>query len=172
MACYLKSVSFRQHNLLAICLKQSMCDSPASGLHSACRFNTSVQFGLPNEACRAEILGMYAQHLSAEDLAALAAVTQGLAGRDLKDLSEQAERSWASKVRHATRLLLISLFCTFVAQVAQLHNWHGCVANGCVVIQLGVSKPAWYMRDVNTAHQMQSFLWLCSIHSCLDDTGN
>ena len=63
-----------------------------------CRFNISVEFGLPDEACRADILKLYAKHLSEEDVAAVAAATTGLAGRDLKDLSEQAERRWASKV--------------------------------------------------------------------------
>lgn len=62
------------------------------------RFNTSVQFGLPDEACRAQILQQYAKHLREEELATIAEVTPGLAGRDLKDLSEQAERRWASKV--------------------------------------------------------------------------
>ncbi|KAL3159723.1 hypothetical protein ABBQ38_010129 [Trebouxia sp. C0009 RCD-2024] len=62
------------------------------------RFNTSVQFGLPDETCRAQILQQYAKHLKEEDLAMLAKATPGLAGRDLKDLSEQAERSWASKI--------------------------------------------------------------------------
>jgi len=70
--------------------------SRQSYLH--CRFNTSVQFGLPDEACRAQILHQYAQHLSEEELASLAEATPGMAGRDLKDLSEQAERRWASKV--------------------------------------------------------------------------
>ena len=62
------------------------------------RFNTSVQFGLPDETCRAQILQQYAKHLKEEDLVMLARATPGLAGRDLKDLSEQAERRWASKV--------------------------------------------------------------------------
>lgn len=66
--------------------------------HSTYRFNTSVQFGLPDEACRVQILQQYAKHLKEEDLATIAEVTPGLAGRDLKDLSEQAERRWASKV--------------------------------------------------------------------------
>ena len=55
------------------------------------------------------IIGMYAQHLSPEDLAAVAAATPGLAGRDLKDLSEQAERRWASKVWHAYMLQHVGL---------------------------------------------------------------
>ena len=65
------------------------------------RFNTSVEFGLPDQACRAQILQQYAKHLKEEELATIAEVTPGLAGRDLKDLSEQAERRWASKVPHA-----------------------------------------------------------------------
>ena len=68
-----------------------------------CRFNTSVQFGLPDEACRAQILHQYAKHLSAEEVASVAEASPGMAGRDLKDISEQAERRWASKVRREKR---------------------------------------------------------------------
>ena len=71
-----------------------------------------MEFGLPDEACRAEIIKIYAKHLSPEDMAAIAAATPGLAGRDLKDLSEQAERRWASKVLLAACLSLsASLGC-------------------------------------------------------------
>ena len=71
-----------------------------------------MEFGLPDEACRAEIIKIYAKHLSQEDMAAIAAATPGLAGRDLKDLSEQAERRWASKVLLAACLSLsASLGC-------------------------------------------------------------
>lgn len=62
------------------------------------RFNTSVQFGLPDEACRAQILHQYAKHLSEEGVASVAEASPGMAGRDLKDISEQAERRWASKI--------------------------------------------------------------------------
>lgn len=62
------------------------------------RFNTSVDFGLPDEACRAQILHQYAKHLSKEEVASVAGALPGMAGRDLKDISEQAERRWASKV--------------------------------------------------------------------------
>ena len=57
-----------------------------------------MQFGLPDEACRAQILHQYAKHLSEEDAASVAESSPGMAGRDLKDISEQAERRWASKV--------------------------------------------------------------------------
>ncbi|EFN53357.1 hypothetical protein CHLNCDRAFT_26073, partial [Chlorella variabilis] len=63
------------------------------------RFSTSVNFGLPNEACRADILRQYARHLGDAELLAVAAATPGMAGRDLKDICEQAERRWASKAR-------------------------------------------------------------------------
>lgn len=62
------------------------------------RFSTSVNFGLPNEACRADILRQYARHLGDAELLAVAAATPGMAGRDLKDICEQAERRWASKI--------------------------------------------------------------------------
>ncbi|PRW59773.1 cell division cycle 48-like protein [Chlorella sorokiniana] len=62
------------------------------------RFSTSVNFGLPNESCRAEILKQYARHLGDAEVLAVAHATPGMAGRDLKDICEQAERRWASKI--------------------------------------------------------------------------
>ncbi|KAL4458849.1 hypothetical protein ABPG75_013714 [Micractinium tetrahymenae] len=62
------------------------------------RFSTSVNFGLPSEPCRADILRQYARHLKDAELLAVAAATPGMAGRDLKDICEQAERRWASKI--------------------------------------------------------------------------
>lgn len=56
-------------------------------------------FGLPDARCRALILSQYARQLPADDLAALAARTPALSGRDLKDVCEHTERRWASKVR-------------------------------------------------------------------------
>lgn len=62
------------------------------------RFDTSITFGLPSEACRAQILGKYARHLSKVELGTLARATPGMAGRDLRDSCEQAERRWASLI--------------------------------------------------------------------------
>jgi SpoVK/Ycf46/Vps4 family AAA+-type ATPase len=62
------------------------------------RFSTSANFGLPNESCRAEILKQYARHLGDAEVLAVAHATPGMAGRDLKDICEQAERRWASKI--------------------------------------------------------------------------
>lgn len=88
------------------------------------RFNTSVQFGLPDEACRGQILQQYAKHLKEEDLAMLAKATSGLAGRDLKDLSEQAERRWASKVIKPPCILAASSLL-----VSQQHQIPGVLLN-------------------------------------------
>ena len=71
-----------------------------------------MQFGLPDEACRAQILHQYAKHLSEEDVASVAQASPGMAGRDLKDISEQAERRWASKV-----VALILIECVDLAAV-------------------------------------------------------
>ena len=57
-----------------------------------------MEFGLPDEACRAQVLHQYAKHLSEVEVARVAEASPGMAGRDLKDISEQAERRWASKV--------------------------------------------------------------------------
>ena len=40
----------------------------------------------------------YATHLTDDELKELASMTGGLSGRDLRDLAEQTERRWASKV--------------------------------------------------------------------------
>lgn len=52
----------------------------------------------PPLRCRAEILRQYARHLGDAELLAVAHGTPGMAGRDLRDICEQAERRWASKV--------------------------------------------------------------------------
>mmetsp|Transcript_38663 Transcript_38663/g.109334 ORF Transcript_38663/g.109334 Transcript_38663/m.109334 type:complete len:579 (+) Transcript_38663:539-2275(+) len=62
------------------------------------RFDATVVFDLPDEASRAKILARYAQHLSEEELDALATCTKGMSGRDLRDICEQTERAWASKI--------------------------------------------------------------------------
>lgn len=40
----------------------------------------------------------YANHLSSEQLARIAEHTRGFSGRDLRDVCEQTERQWASKI--------------------------------------------------------------------------
>lgn len=62
------------------------------------RFSATVEFGLPSESCRKAILKQYAAHLSDVEVGAIAAATPGMAGRDLRDVCEQAERRWASKI--------------------------------------------------------------------------
>ena len=89
---------------------KSLSNQPGSQRDFPCRFNTSVQFGLPDERCRAQILHQYAKHLSDKEVVSVAAASVGMAGRDLKDLSEQAERRWASKVGTCNPLLL-QLYC-------------------------------------------------------------
>ncbi len=62
------------------------------------RVDSSIHFGLPSEDCRAKILKLYAKHLTDSDLAQLAAITDGLSGRNLKDICQAAERAWAAHV--------------------------------------------------------------------------
>ena len=50
-------------------------------------------------ACRRKILRQYAKHLGDADIAQLAAATERMSGRDLRDIAEQTERAWASRVR-------------------------------------------------------------------------
>lgn len=58
----------------------------------------SIFFGLPDEACRGKILRQYAQQLTDAELQRLAAKTAHMSGRDLRDICEQTERRWASKI--------------------------------------------------------------------------
>jgi len=62
------------------------------------RFDQCIHFPLPNEQERASIFANYAQHLSPEELKAIAAAGEGLSGRNIKDICEQAERRWARKL--------------------------------------------------------------------------
>ena len=62
------------------------------------RFNTSIEFPLPNMDERQAIFKNYAQHLSEAGLVTLAGKGDGLSGRDIKNLCERVERSWASEL--------------------------------------------------------------------------
>jgi SpoVK/Ycf46/Vps4 family AAA+-type ATPase len=62
------------------------------------RFDAAVTFGLPSEACRGDILGCYARHLTPEERGRVARETAGMSGRDLRDVAEATERRWASKL--------------------------------------------------------------------------
>jgi hypothetical protein len=62
------------------------------------RFSMSITFPLPDAACRADILRQYARQLGPEELARLAEATEGMSGRDLRDIAETAERRWAAKL--------------------------------------------------------------------------
>ncbi|KAI5059921.1 hypothetical protein GOP47_0024341 [Adiantum capillus-veneris] len=61
------------------------------------RFDSSITFGLPDKKTREEISAQYARHLTPNGLAAIADATEGMSGRDLRDVCQQAERRWASK---------------------------------------------------------------------------
>ena len=62
------------------------------------RFDATIRFDLPDEPCRALIIQQYAKHLGEEDVATLARASEGMSGRDLRDICEQAERNWASRI--------------------------------------------------------------------------
>eukprot|EP01018_Ginkgo_biloba_P002670 Gb_29440 [translate_table: standard] len=62
------------------------------------RFDSLIAFNLPDKQTREEITAQYARHLSTQELANFAAVTDGMSGRDLRDICQQAERHWASKL--------------------------------------------------------------------------
>ncbi|KAL9266873.1 Proteasome-activating nucleotidase-like protein [Drosera capensis] len=65
------------------------------------RFDSMITFGLPDYQNRQEIAAQYAKHLSKTELADFASSTEGMSGRDIRDVCQQAERRWASKVIRA-----------------------------------------------------------------------
>ncbi|KAF3451770.1 hypothetical protein FNV43_RR07866 [Rhamnella rubrinervis] len=62
------------------------------------RFDSMITFGLPDQQNRQEIAAKYAKHLTKSELNELATVTEGMSGRDIRDVCQQAERAWASKI--------------------------------------------------------------------------
>ncbi|XP_052621126.1 calmodulin-interacting protein 111 isoform X1 [Lactuca sativa] len=62
------------------------------------RFDSMITFGLPDQQTRQEIAAQYAKHLAKTELSELAAATEEMSGRDIRDVCQQAERRWASKV--------------------------------------------------------------------------
>ncbi|XWS15531.1 hypothetical protein CRYUN_Cryun34aG0008000 [Craigia yunnanensis] len=62
------------------------------------RFDSMIGFGLPDEQNRREIAAQYAKHLTESELDELARVADEMSGRDIRDVCQQAERRWASKV--------------------------------------------------------------------------
>ncbi|XP_073144654.1 uncharacterized protein [Henckelia pumila] len=67
------------------------------------RFDSMIVFGLPDHQTRQEIAAQYAKHLTKFDLAELASATAEMSGRDIRDVCQQAERHWASKIIRAQK---------------------------------------------------------------------
>ncbi|KAL0364065.1 UNVERIFIED_CONTAM: Cell division cycle protein 48AF [Sesamum angustifolium] len=62
------------------------------------RFDLMINFGLPDQQTREAIVAQYAKHLTKSEVAELASVTEEMSGRDIRDVCQQAERHWASKI--------------------------------------------------------------------------
>ncbi|XP_008793790.2 meiotic spindle formation protein mei-1 isoform X1 [Phoenix dactylifera] len=62
------------------------------------RFDSMISFGLPDQQTREEIAAQYAKHLKKSELVQFASATEEMSGRDIRDVCQQAERHWASKV--------------------------------------------------------------------------
>lgn len=62
------------------------------------RFDSMITFDLPDHQNRQEIAAQYAKHLTKAELAKLATTTEEMSGRDIRDVCQQAERLWASKI--------------------------------------------------------------------------
>jgi len=62
------------------------------------RFDETIHFELPDIDTRAEIIHLYATHLSQEDLYSLASMSKEFSGRNISDACKEVERSWATKI--------------------------------------------------------------------------
>lgn len=62
------------------------------------RFDTNINFHLPDKEERKSIFENYAQHLDDLQLEKLAEEYEGVSGRKIKDICEHSERAWASKI--------------------------------------------------------------------------
>ncbi|TVU28465.1 hypothetical protein EJB05_19982 [Eragrostis curvula] len=62
------------------------------------RFDSIICFGLPDLQTRVEIAAQYAKHLSKSELVQFSLATDEMSGRDIRDVCQQAERHWASKL--------------------------------------------------------------------------
>eukprot|EP00184_Porphyridium_aerugineum_P008703 CAMPEP_0184692334 /NCGR_PEP_ID=MMETSP0313-20130426/860_1 /TAXON_ID=2792 /ORGANISM="Porphyridium aerugineum, Strain SAG 1380-2" /LENGTH=535 /DNA_ID=CAMNT_0027150159 /DNA_START=370 /DNA_END=1977 /DNA_ORIENTATION=- len=62
------------------------------------RFDIIIHFPLPDLATRRSIFAKYAHHLSPEEIEFLSERSEGLSGRDLRDISTTAERDYASQI--------------------------------------------------------------------------
>ncbi|KAI5672982.1 hypothetical protein M9H77_13346 [Catharanthus roseus] len=62
------------------------------------RFDSMITFSLPDHQTRQEIAAQYAKHLTKSELEQFANATEDMSGRDIRDVCQQAERHWASKI--------------------------------------------------------------------------
>lgn len=62
------------------------------------RFDQIIKFPYPNEQERGSIFSNYAIHLSEEESLYLASKSNGITGRNIKDICELTERRWARKI--------------------------------------------------------------------------
>jgi SpoVK/Ycf46/Vps4 family AAA+-type ATPase len=62
------------------------------------RFDASIYFHLPDLQERAKIFENYAKQLCESELLTLSRESEGISGRNIKDVCEHAERRWASKL--------------------------------------------------------------------------
>lgn len=62
------------------------------------RFDVVVSFPLPDLDTRVAVLALYAKHLSQEELKTMAEMSAGFSGRELLDVCEEAERTYAGHI--------------------------------------------------------------------------
>ncbi|XP_059662610.1 uncharacterized protein LOC132308518 isoform X2 [Cornus florida] len=61
-------------------------------------FDRCISFKLPDNQSRQEIVALFAKHLKEADLVNFAANTEGMSGREIKDLCREIDMDWATKI--------------------------------------------------------------------------
>ncbi|KAL5972565.1 hypothetical protein ACLOJK_039370 [Asimina triloba] len=89
---------FEQENRVVVIAATNRKQDLDPALIRHVRFDSMITFGLPDQQTRVEIVAQYARHLTKSELVQFAAVTEEMSGRDIRDVCQQAERHWASKI--------------------------------------------------------------------------
>ncbi|RLM80892.1 protein MSP1 isoform X2 [Panicum miliaceum] len=71
-------------------------------------FDSIICFGLPDQQTRMEIAAQYAKHLTKSELVQFSLATEEMSGRDIRDVCQQAESHWASKVSNHEAIDVVS----------------------------------------------------------------
>jgi SpoVK/Ycf46/Vps4 family AAA+-type ATPase len=89
------ATSSSENKNVLICATNRKSDLDAALLS---RYDVIIQYSLPDLETRKAVFKKYAKQLGRMPLNTLAESSEGMSNRDIKEICEHAERSWASKM--------------------------------------------------------------------------